>query len=241
MEKSFSASPGGAIRRNSIDEGLRAHLGQVYSVMATGLVVTGASAWWIGSDAVRLAALKDSPLMWLAILSPLIIVLTLTLAGEKLSAGVMRVLFYLLALMTGISMSTIFQVFAGADIASAFLATAAGFAGLSIYGYTTSRDLSGLGIFLLMALIGLIVAMIANIFLASGTMNLVISLAGVLIFALLIAFDTQSIKAEYLARRDSADNAWLSKAATMGALSLYLDFINLFRFLLELFHTSKDD
>ena len=133
----------------------------------------------------------------------------------------------------GLSIAWIFAAFTGVSIAQTFLATAAGFAGLSLWGYTTKRDLTGMGSFLMMGLIGLIVAMLINLFIASSALAFAISVIGILIFAGLTAYDTQRIKTEYLAHANAMDSEWLQKSAIMGALNLYLDFINLFMFLLS--------
>ena len=150
-----------------------------------------------------------------------------------MSAAAAQIFFYAFAAAMGLSMAWIFQVFTGVSIAQTFLITAIAFAGLSLYGYTTKRDLSAMGTFLMMGLIGLIVAMIVNFFLASSALAFAISVIGVLIFADLTDFDTQNIKNTYIAHASQGDSEWLGKAAIMGALNLYLDFINLFMFLLQ--------
>jgi hypothetical protein len=154
---------------------------------------------------------------------------------NKMSATTAQTVFYAFAAVMGISISSIFLVFTGYSIAQVFLITAIAFAGLSLYGYTTKKDISGWGSFLIMGVIGLIVASIVNIFLASSALMFAISAIGVLIFAGLTAYDTQKIKTEYLAHAHHGDTEWLGKAAIMGALSLYLDFINMFMMLLSLF------
>ena len=152
-----------------------------------------------------------------------------------MSAATAQVVFYAFAAVMGISISSIFLVFTGYSIAQVFLITSIAFAGLSLWGYTTKKDISGWGSFLIMGVIGLVVASIVNIFLASSALMFAISAIGVLIFAGLTAYDTQKIKTEYLAHAHHGDTEWLGKAAIMGALSLYLDFINMFMMLLSLF------
>ena len=157
----------------------------------------------------------------------------------KGSAASVRTFFYAFSALLGLSMSSIFIAYATGSIAQVFLLTSAAFAGLSLWGYTTGKDLSGWGSFLLMGLIGLIGAMILNIFIGSSAMQFAISVIGVGIFAGLTAYDTQKIKSDYIAYRHAADDDWMDKAATMGALSLYLDFINMFQMLLSLFGSDE--
>jgi uncharacterized protein len=176
--------------------------------------------------------INGGALRWLIILSPLAIVLTMSFGQNKFSTASLQAMFWAFATLMGLSMSTVFLIYTGASIAQTFFATAAAFAGLSLWGYTTKKDLSGIGTFLIMGLVGLIVASIANIFFQSGTLSWVISSVGVLIFAGLTAYDTQMIKNTYLQLRGS-DSDFIGKAAIMGALSLYLDFINMFQFLLS--------
>ncbi|EYD76498.1 membrane protein [Rubellimicrobium mesophilum DSM 19309] len=235
-----------------IDEGLRAYMNRVYGTMSVGMLITGAAAWAIAglsvtSDPTGAAAqiganeyltnfgyaLYASPLKWVVMFLPLVMVFAFSAALNRMSAAAAQVFFYVYALAMGASLSSIFLVFTGTSIAQVFLVTAIAFAGLSLYGYTTKRDLSAMGTFLMMGLIGLVVAMIVNIFLASPAMSFAISAIGVLIFAGLTAYDTQTIKGTYVAHATQGDSEWLGKAAVMGALQLYLDFINLFMFLLQ--------
>jgi FtsH-binding integral membrane protein len=166
--------------------------------------------------------------------APLAMVFAFGAMINKLSAAGAQLFFYTFAAVMGLSLAWIFRVFTGVSIAQTFVITAIAFASLSIYGYTTKKDLSGLGTFLMMGLIGLIVASIVNIFLASSALMFAISVIGVLIFAGLTAYDTQRIKTDYIAHAQAMDQEWLAKSAIMGALNLYLDFINLFMFLLQL-------
>ena len=237
-----------------IDEGLRAHMNKVYGTMSVGMLITAAAAWAISGLAVTSdptgavaqigadtyltafgAAIYTSPLRWLIMFAPLIFVFGLSASMNRISAAAAQVAFYAFAAVMGLSLSSIFLVFTGASIVQVFLITAVAFAGLSLYGYTTKRDLSGMGTFLMMGVIGLVVAMIVNIFLQSPAMMFAISAIGVLIFAGLTAYDTQNIKSVYVAHAAQGDAEWLGKAAIMGALQLYLDFINMFMFLLQLF------
>lgn len=237
-----------------IDEGLRAHMNKVYGTMSVGMLITGAAAWAISGLAVTAdptgavaqvgadtyltsfgAAIYTSPLRWLIMFAPLLFVFGFAAGINRMSAAAAQLVFYAFAVVMGLSLSSIFLVFTGASIAQVFLITAIAFAGLSLYGYTTKRDLSGMGTFLMMGVIGLIVAMIVNIFLQSSAVMFAISAIGVLIFAGLTAYDTQNIKSTYVAHAAQGDAEWLGKAAIMGALNLYLDFINMFMFMLQLF------
>jgi hypothetical protein len=165
--------------------------------------------------------------------APLVMVFAFSAMINRLSQSAAQLFFYAYAALMGVSLSSIFLIYTGTSIAQTFVITAIAFAGLSLYGYTTKRDLSGMGTFLMMGLIGLLVAMVVNIFLASSALAFAISAIGVLIFAGLTAYDTQSIKTEYIAHAQHGDQEWLGKAAIMGALRLYLDFINMFLFLLS--------
>lgn len=229
-------------RAAQIDEGLRAHMNKVYGTMSVGLLITFAAAWALSGLAVTADgqltqlgyALYASPLKWVIMFAPLAFVFGFSAGINRLSAATAQVVFYVFALVMGVSISSIFLVFTGESVAQVFLITAIAFAGLSLYGYTTKRDLGPIGAFLIMGVIGLVVASIVNIFLASSGMAFAISVLGVLIFAGLTAYDTQNIKNTYLQMAHSGDQEWLGKAAIMGALSLYLDFINLFMMLLQL-------
>lgn len=220
----------------AIDEGLRSYMLRVYNYMTAGLVITGAVAWftsqWAMSSQANAELLYASPLAWVIMLSPLAFVLVLSFGINKLSAGTAQMIFWAFAAVMGLSLSSIFLVYTGASIAKVFFITAATFGAMSLYGYTTKRDLTGIGNFLIMGLIGLIIASVVNIFLASSGLDFVISAVGVLIFVGLTAYDTQKIKESYSA---SFGAEVLAKGAIMGALSLYLDFINLFLMLLRLF------
>ncbi|VAW10949.1 Inner membrane protein YbhL [hydrothermal vent metagenome] len=227
----------------TIDQGLRAYMLKVYNYMASGIAITGIVAYLaftmafvqtpVGLQYTELGAtLYGSPLKWVIMLAPLGMVFFLSARIQKMSASGAQVAFWIFAGLMGLSLASIFAVYTGNSIARVFFITAAAFGGLSLYGYTTKKDLSGWGSFLIMGLIGIIIAMIVNIFLASSAMQFAISVIGVLVFAGLTAYDTQSIKEMYYA---GDGEATMGRKAIMGALRLYLDFINLFLMLLMLF------
>ena len=227
-------------RSAAIDAGLRAHMNKVYGTMSVGMVITGLAAWAFAGLAVSNGQLTQfgqaiyvSPLKWVIMFAPLIMVFAFGALMNRLSAAGAQLYFYGFATLMGLSLSSIFLIYTGYSIAQTFLITAIAFAGLSLWGYTTKKDISGWGSFLIMGVIGLIVAMIVNIFLQSPAVMFAISALGVLIFAGLTAYDTQNIKVMYLQHAQSMDEEWLGKSAIMGALQLYLDFINLFMFLLS--------
>ena len=223
----------------AIDEGLRSYMLKVYNYMGVGLVVTGLVAYFANQAAVSNGQLTGwgellytSPLMWVVALSPLAIVLVLSFGINKLSVPAAQAIFWGFSALMGLSLSSIFMVYTDASIAKVFFITAATFGAMSLYGYTTKRDLTSIGNFLIMGLIGLIIASIVNIFLQSSMLEFAISAIGVLIFVGLTAYDTQKIKEGY---SSSFGADVLAKGAIMGALNLYLDFINLFLMLLRLF------
>ena len=224
---------GSATRSALIDEGLKAHMNKVYATMSVGMVLTGAVAWAVGTNDAMMAAIYGTALKWVVIFAPLVMVFAFGAVINRISAAAAQLFFYVYASLMGLSLASIFAIYTGVSIAQTFLVTAIAFAGLSLYGYTTKRDLSGFGTFLMMGLIGIVVASIVNLFLASGALAFAISVIGVLIFAGLTAFDTQSIKNEYIQHAQMGDSEWLGKSAIMGALRLYLDFINMFMFLLQ--------
>ena len=233
-------------RTAAIDEGLRAHMNKVYGTMSVGLGITGAAAWAISGLAVTEVdgtqmltplgnAIYNSPLQWLIMFAPLIFVFGFAAMVNRMSAAAAQLVFYTFSLVMGLSLSSIFLVYTSMSIAQVFFITAIAFAGLSLWGYTTKKDISGWGAFLIMGVIGLIVASIVNIFLGSPAIMFAVSVLGVLIFAGLTAYDTQRIKNEYVQYAAAGDQEWLGKAAIMGSLSLYLNFINMFIMLLSLF------
>jgi FtsH-binding integral membrane protein len=240
-------------RAAQIDEGLRAHMNKVYGTMSVGMLITFAAAWaisglavtgdpsqavaQIGADTYLTSvgqALYMSPLKWLVMFAPLIFVFGFSAGINRMSAATAQTVFYVFAAVMGLSISSIFLVFTGYSIIQVFLITSIAFAGLSLWGYTTKKDISGWGSFLIMGVIGLIVASIVNIFWPMPALAFAISILGVLIFAGLTAYDTQSIKNEYIEHAQHGDSEWMGKSAIMGALRLYLDFINMFMFLLQL-------
>jgi len=218
-----------------IDAGLRAHMNKVYGTMSVGLLITFAAAWAVGTNEALMSTLFTGITRYLIMFAPLIMVFAFGAMINKLSAAGAQLFFYVFSALMGVSISYIFMIYTDFSIAQVFLITSISFAGLSLWGYTTKKDISGWGSFLIMGVIGLIVAMVVNIFLQSPGIMFAISIIGVLIFAGLTAYDTQKIKTTYLAHAHHGDVEWLGKAAIMGALNLYLDFINMFMFLLHLF------
>ena len=234
----------------AIDEGLRAYMLRVYNYMALGLAITGAAALGIyilsvTTDpaaavatyrGIRLTALGaflfSGWFQWVVILAPLAFVLVLSFGIQRLSVGAAQALFWIYAALVGVSFAVLLMVYSGQSVARTFFITAAAFGVLSLYGYATKRDLSGFGSFLIMGLFGIIIASVVNIFLASTMMQFIISVVGVLVFAGLTAYDTQRIKEMYF---EGDEELVAGRKAVMGALSLYLDFINLFLMLLQLF------
>jgi FtsH-binding integral membrane protein len=229
-----------------IDVGLRQYMLRVYNYMASGLALTGIVALVVASTPALNALFfqigprgMQSPtvLGWVAIVSPIGLVLAMSFGIARMRASTAQGLFWLYAGLMGISLSTIFLVYTGASITRVFFITAASFAGLSLWGYTTQRNLSAFGTFLIMGLWGVIIASVVNMFVASSALQFVISVAGVVVFAGLTAWDTQKIKEMYF-EADSSEIA--GKKAVMGALTLYLDFINLFIMMLRLFGDRRD-
>lgn len=224
----------GGTRAALIDEGLRAHMNKVYGTMSVGMLLTFLTAWAVGNNDAMMATLFTGMTRWIVMFAPLIMVFAFGAAINKMSAAAAQLFFYAFAAVMGVSISYIFVLYTDFSIAQVFLTTSIAFAGLSLWGYTTKKDISGWGSFLIMGVIGLIVASIINIFLGSPAIMFAISIIGVLIFAGLTAYDTQSIKNEYLAHAHQGDSEWMGKSAIMGALRLYLDFINMFMFLLSI-------
>jgi uncharacterized protein len=220
-------------RASDIDMGLRAHMNKVYGLMSVGMAITGAVAWGVGTNDAMVAAIFATPLKWVVMFLPLVMVFAFSALIPRLSVAAAQLFFYVYAAAMGLSLSVIFAIYTGTSIATTFFVTAIAFAALSLYGYTTKKNLSAMGTFLFMGVIGLLVASVVNIFLASAALSFAISAVGVLIFAGLTAYDTQNIKNTYLEHAQNGDQEWLGKAAIMGALNLYLDFINMFMFLLR--------
>lgn len=218
----------------TFDAGLRSYMLSVYNYMASGVLLTGVVALLFargGADSwAAQIFMQPGILKWVVMLAPFALVMVLSFGINKLTTTQAKGIFWLYAALMGASLSTILLVYTGASVASTFFATAAGFGALSLYGYTTKRDLSGMGKFLLMGLVGLIIASLINVFTQSNTMSLIISIVGVLLFAGLTVYDTQKIKEMYY---QVAGSDMMGKTVVMGALTLYLDFINLFLFLLR--------
>jgi FtsH-binding integral membrane protein len=229
----------------AVDEGLRAYMLRVYNYMAAGIFLTGLAAYFTASAAFTRGPAGNkvltefgqliyvSPLKWVIMLAPLGFVFFLSWRIYKMSVGAAQLAFWAFAAIMGLSLSSIFLVYTGTSITQVFFVTAAAFGALSIYGYTTQRDLSGWGSFLIMGVIGILVAGLVNIWLQSGALQFAISVIGVLVFAGLTAYDTQQIKDNYYSVMGDATAA--AKASIMGALNLYLDFINMFVMMLQLF------
>jgi FtsH-binding integral membrane protein len=227
-----------------VDQGLRAHMLRVYNYMTIGLVITGLVAWAtvntpLGALFITMTATGYSltGLGWIAFLAPLGLVLWMSFGIQRMSVGTAQTVFWVYAALMGVSLAPILLIYTGASIAKVFFITAASFGALSLYGYTTTRDLTAYGSFLIMGLIGLIIASLVNIFLGSPAIDFAISVIGVLVFAGLTAWDTQKIKEMYYA---GDDGTVAGRKAIMGALSLYLDFINLFLMLLRLFGNRNE-
>ena len=217
------------VPRAARDAGLRSYMLSVYNYMASGVLLTGIIALLFANSGMA-AQVMATPLRWVIMLAPLAFVMVMSFGVNRLSTGTLQLLFWAFATAMGLSMSTIFLVYTGTSIAQTFFAVSAAFMGLSLYGYTTKKDLSGFGTFLIMGVVGLLVAMVINIFLQSPAMQMAISAIGVLLFAGLTAYDTQKIKSMYA---HVAGTDMMGKTVIMGALSLYLDFINMFTFLLS--------
>ncbi len=235
-------------RTAEIDAGLQAYMGKVYALMCGAMVLTGLVAYVVGMDykaavngqetlilsRAMIGTMMTSPVVYIIMFAPLVFVFGLSAMIRRMSGSMAQMLFWLFGAVMGLSLAWIFVIYTQMSIAQTFFATAAAFGGLSLWGYTTKKDLSGMGTFLMMGLIGLIVAMVLNMFMASEALTWAISIIGVLIFAGLTAYDTQSIKKEYLMMRTTpGGEAYLERGAVMGALRLYLDFLNMFMFLLH--------
>ena len=221
----------------AVDVGLRAYMLRVYNYMCVALALTGAVAFYVSTSPTLLQAIYGTPLMWVVFLAPLGMVFFLSARIHKMSAGTAQTMFWFFAALVGLSLASIFIVYTGASVARVFFITAGAFAGLSLVGYTTKRDLSGMRTFLFMGVIGLVIAMVVNMFLGSSGLQLLISVAGVLIFAGLTAYDTQQIKLMYY-EADSGEVA--TKKSIMGALKLYLDFLNMFIFLMHILGVARN-
>ena len=223
------------VPRAARDVGLRSYMLSVYNYMASGVLLTGIIALLFAPYAADVLISQSgrgmSLIGWVVTLSPLGIVFAMSFGMQRMRTSTLQILFWAFAALMGLSMSTLFLAYTGASIAQTFFATAAAYLGLSLYGYTTKRDLSGMRTFLVMGVVGILIAMLINIFLRSPAFDMAISAIGVLLFAGLTAYDTQKIKSVYFAVAGHGEA--MAKTAVMGALQLYLDFINMFLFLLR--------
>jgi len=230
---------GAAYQDMAIDAGLRAYMLRVYNYMLLGLALTGGVAWFTASTPAVLSLFfrlapggySLAPLGWLALFAPLGLVFFLGFRIQHMSLAAAQTTFWIYAGLMGVSLTPILLLYTGASVAQVFFITAATFGAMSLYGYTTGRDLSSFGSFLFMGLVGLLIASLVNMFLQSSMMQWVLSVIGVLIFTGLTAYDTQRIKESYFV---GDDGTLAGKKAVMGALSLYLDFVNLFLMLIRL-------
>ncbi len=222
-----------AASNTSYDASLRAYMVKVYNFMAIALVISGFVAYAVSSSPAIMGAIFGTPLAWLVMLAPLGFVLFFSYKLNSISADTAKVYLWIYAALMGVSLSTIFVAYTSTSIARVFFITASTFGAMSLYGYTTKKDLSGLGSFLMMGLIGLIIASLVNIFLKSSALDFALSLIGVMIFIGLTAYDTQRIKQNYY--QFSGDSQATGKMAVLGALNLYMDFINLFIMMLRFF------
>ena len=240
MENQFDPRVTGAnaasvgVPRAARDVGLRSYMLSVYNYMASGVLLTAIVALlfapYAGQTLISQSGRGLSGLGWIVTLAPLGFVFALSMGVNRMQAATVKALFFAFAAVMGLSMSTLFLAYTGVSIAQTFFAVTAAFLGLSVYGYTTKKDLSGFGTFLIMGVVGIIVALVINMFLRSPAMQLAISAIGVLLFAGLTAYDTQKIKSMYYQVQGSE---MVAKSAVMGALKLYLDFINMFQFMLS--------
>jgi FtsH-binding integral membrane protein len=251
------ASPFGRVAGRAdaatVDAGLRAYMLRIYNYMAIGLAITGLAALGVymaavtGDPSTAVAkfgsnvyltqfgyAMFVSPLKWLFILAPLIMVFAISAGINRLAPSTAQLLFWVFAALMGVSLSSIFLVYTHTSIVRVFFITAATFGALSLYGYTTKRDMTGFGSFLFMGLIGIVIASFVNLFIGSSVLQFAVSVIGVFVFAGLTAWDTQRLKSEYIYGYASAGGDVAERAAITGALSLYLNFINLFTLLLQL-------
>ena len=233
-EPAASAGVVGAPRVGTVDQGLRSYMLSIYNYMTSGVLLTGIVALLFSSGGVNSPAarvfLTGGLLAWILMLAPLAIVFAMSFGANRFAKSTLQMLYWGFAVLMGLSLSTIFLVYTGGSIAATFFATAGAFAGLSLVGYTTKKDLSAFGTFLIMGVVGLIVASVINMFVQSPGLMWAISFLGVLIFAGLTAYDTQRLKVSYYTMRGTE---WAGKMVVLGALQLYLDFINMFLFLIR--------
>lgn len=228
-QQSFNRTRGAASAAE-FDAGLKRHMLRVYNYMASGVLLTGIVAMLVASTPALYQPIFGTPLKWVVMLAPLAFVFLFSFRIEKMSASTAQTLFWVFSGLMGLSLASVFLVFTGASIAQTFFVAAIMFLSMSLYGYTTGRDLSKIGSFLIMGLIGVVLASLVNLFLQSGALQMVVSIVGVIVFTGLTAWDTQNIKAQYAEHHGQETN---SKLAVFGALSLYLNFVNLFQLLLN--------
>jgi FtsH-binding integral membrane protein len=255
LDRNYSSPFGraaGRVDAATVDAGLRAYMLRIYNYMTIGLAITGLAALGVymvavadgsSADAIRIGKLYLTPvgyqiyvgpLKWLFMLAPLAMVFAISAGINKFKPATTQLLFWVFSALMGVSLSSIFLVYTHTSIVRVFFITAASFGALSLYGYTTKRDMTGMGSFLLMGLFGIIIASVVNIFIASSALQFFVSVIGVLVFAGLTAYDTQRLKNDYIYGYASAGGDVAERAAITGALSLYLNFINLFTLLLQL-------
>jgi len=221
-----------------IDVGLRQYMLRVYNYMASGLALTGIVALLVASSPAALQMIFGTPLRWVVLLAPIVLVFYLSARLNRMSAQAAQTVFWVYAALIGVLLSSYLMIYTGVSVARVFFVSGAAFAGLSLYGYTTRRDLSAFGSFLIMGVVGLIIAGVVNMFLHSAMIHFIYSVVGVLVFAGLTAYDTQKVKEMYW-EGDGYDIA--AKKSVMGALTLYMDFINLFIFLLQFMGVRRDN
>ncbi|THF48070.1 Bax inhibitor-1/YccA family protein [Allorhizobium terrae] len=221
----------GAHSAAALDQGLRQHMLRVYNYMGAGLVITGLVAFFVGSTPALYVPIFQTPLKWVVMLAPLAFVFFFSFRLHAMSASAAQMAFWAFCAVMGLSMAAVFLQFTGASIARTFFISATMFGAMSLYGYTTKRDLSKFGSFLMMGLIGIVIASIANIFLGSSALQFAVSVIGIVVFVGLTAWDTQTIKEQYA---ENIDHESQQKLAVFGALSLYLNFVNIFQLLLNL-------
>lgn len=213
------------------DEGLRRHMLRVYNYMASGVLLTGIVAMLVAASPALYQPLFGTPLKWAVMLAPLAFVFLFSFRMERMSARAAQTAFWAFSALMGLSLASIFLAFTGVSIARTFFIAAILFTGMSLWGYATKRDLSAFGSFLMMGVIGVVVASLVNLFLGSSVLQFVVSIVGVLVFTGLTAWDTQAIKAQFAEHHGRETN---DKLAVFGALSLYLNFVNIFQLLLNL-------
>jgi FtsH-binding integral membrane protein len=236
QDNRWSARTVPGVETAEVDAGLRAHMLRIYNYMASGLALTGIVAY-VAAASGFYYAIARTPLIWLVMLAPLGFVFALSAGLQRMRASTAQALFWAFSAVMGLSLAGVFLVFTGASIARVFFITAGTFAAMSLWGYTTRRDLSGMGSFMMMGLIGIVIASLVNLFIGSSAIQFAISVIGVVVFTGLTAWDTQRIKELYW---ESDGYELAGKKAIMGALMLYLDFINLFTLLLQFMGTRRD-